>query len=225
MLGLKRYTILILGLFWGTPCALSRLWAEKSAPLIWAGRFFQLKGGRERRECLRTGRGSGWCTASGPASRTRERCGSFLMRPIPARAAMCWICWLCGVGLLEKSASPRAEKGHWERFKNKKDAQRFNRNYAVRRNYGAGEIMKECDPETWKSDWWSRRSLRNKRLPTPSALGLVRCSAYGGCRPISKQWELGILYTRDKFHAPPYYEFALCHLVVVEDLIKLFPII
>ena len=47
----------------------------------------------------------------------------------------------------------------------------------------------------------------------------------GGCRPISKQWELGILYTRDKFHAPPYYEFALCHLVVVEDLIKLFPII
>ena len=65
----------------------------KKRPAHMSGALFSAQR-RERAQgsALRTGRGSGWCTASGPASRTRERCGSFLMRPIPARAAMCWIC-------------------------------------------------------------------------------------------------------------------------------------
>ena len=42
------------------------------------------------------------------------------------------------------------------RAKIKRDLPQFEAEKAYKilfRHYGAGEIMKECDPETWKSDW------------------------------------------------------------------------
>ena len=96
------------------------------------------------------------------------------------------------------------------------------------RRYGAGEIMKERDPETWtpKEIGLVIEVLSPSQDTANTVCALCRSGilhqGFPGRR--ANSGNLAFLYTPAEFPAPPCYEFALYHLMVVDDLVKPFPI-
>lgn len=94
--------------------------------------------------------------------------------------------------------------------------------------YGAGEIMKERDPETWtpKEIGLVIEVISPDQDTANTVCALCRSGilhqGFPGRR--ANSGNLAFLYTPAEFPAPPCYEFALYHLMVVDDLIKPFPI-
>ena len=117
------------------------------------------------------------------------------------------------------------------RAKIKRDLPQFEAEKAYKilfRHYGAGEIMKERDPETWtpKEIGLVIEVLSQEQETADTVCALARSAilhmGFVGRR--ANSGNLAFLYTPAEFHAPPCYEFALYHLMVVEDLVKPFPI-
>lgn len=96
------------------------------------------------------------------------------------------------------------------------------------RRYGAGEIMKERDPETWtpKEIGLVIEVLSPGQETANTVCALCRSGilhqGFPGRR--ANSGNLAFLYTPAEFPAPPCYEFALYHLMIVDDLVKPFPI-
>ena len=96
------------------------------------------------------------------------------------------------------------------------------------RRYGAGEIMKERDPETWtpKEVGLVIEVLSPNQDTANTVCALCRSGilhmGFTGRR--ANSGNLAFLYTPAEFPAPPCYEFVLYHLMVVDDLLKPFPI-
>ena len=94
--------------------------------------------------------------------------------------------------------------------------------------YGAGEIMKERDPETWtpKEIGLVIEVISPDQDTANTVCALCRSGilhqGFPGRR--ANSGNLAFLYTPAEFPAPPCYEFALYHLMVVDDLVKPFPI-
>ena len=117
------------------------------------------------------------------------------------------------------------------RAKIKRDLPQFEAEKAYKilfRHYGAGEIMKERDPETWtpKEIGLVIEVLSQEQETADTVCALARSAilhmGFVGRR--ANSGNLAFLYTPAEFPAPPCYEFALYHLMVVEDLVKPFPI-
>ena len=96
------------------------------------------------------------------------------------------------------------------------------------RRYGAGEIMKERDPEVWtpKEVGLVIEVLSSSQETANTICALCRSGilhmGFEGRR--ANSGNLAFLYTPAEFQAPPCYEFALYHLMIVDDLVKPFPI-
>mgnify|MGYP001112986562 CR=1 FL=1 len=88
--------------------------------------------------------------------------------------------------------------------------------------------MKERDPETWtpKEIGLVIEVLSQEQETADTVCALARSAilhmGFVGRR--ANSGNLAFLYTPAEFPAPPCYEFALYHLMVVEDLVKPFPI-
>ena len=96
------------------------------------------------------------------------------------------------------------------------------------RKYGAGEIMKERDPESWtpKEIGLVIEVLSPSQDIANTVCALCRSGilhqGFTGRR--ANSGNLAFLYTPNDFPAPACYEFALYHLMTVQDLVKPFPI-
>ena len=96
------------------------------------------------------------------------------------------------------------------------------------RRYGAGEVMKERDPEHWepKEVGLVIEVLSPEQGTADTVCALCRSAilhmGFEGRR--ANSGNLAFLYTPAEFPAPPCYEFALYHLMEVEDLCSPFPI-
>lgn len=96
------------------------------------------------------------------------------------------------------------------------------------RRYGAGEIMKQRDPETWTPKEIGLVievvSPNQDIANTVCALARSGILHMGFTGRRANSGNLAFLYTPAEFPGPPCYEFALYHLMVVDDLLKPFPI-
>lgn len=117
------------------------------------------------------------------------------------------------------------------RAKVKRDLPQYQENKDYRilfRRYGAGEIMKERDPERWtpKEIGLVIEVLSPDQNTANTVCALCRSGilhmGFVGRR--ANSGNLAFLYTPAEFPAPPCYEFALYHLMVVDDLLSNFPI-
>lgn len=96
------------------------------------------------------------------------------------------------------------------------------------RRYGAGEIMKDRDPETWtpKEIGLVIEVLSSNQETANTVCALCRSGilhqGFPGRR--ANSGNLAFLYTPAEFSGPPCYEFALYHLLIVDNLIEPFPI-
>ena len=96
------------------------------------------------------------------------------------------------------------------------------------RHYGAGEVMKERDPERWtpKEIGLVIEVLSPSEDTANTVCALCRSAilhmGFDGRR--ANSGNLAFLYTPAEFPAPPCYEFALYHLMEVDDLCVPFPI-
>lgn len=117
------------------------------------------------------------------------------------------------------------------RSKLKRDLPQFEerRDYQILfRRYGAGEIMKERDPETWtpKEIGLVIEVISPDQDIANTVCALARSGilhmGFTGRR--ANSGNLAFLYTPAEFPVPACYEFSLYHLMVVDDLVKPFPI-
>ena len=96
------------------------------------------------------------------------------------------------------------------------------------RHYGAGEVMKERDPERWtpKEIGLVIEVLSPQQDTANTVCALCRSAilhmGFEGRR--ANSGNLAFLYTPAEFPAPPCYEFSLYHLMEVDDLCAPFPI-
>lgn len=96
------------------------------------------------------------------------------------------------------------------------------------RRYGAGEILKDRDPESWapKEIGLVIEVVSGQQEIADTVCALSRSGilhmGFPGRR--ANSGNLAFLYTPAEFSAPPCYEFSLYHLMTVEDLRKPFPI-
>lgn len=117
------------------------------------------------------------------------------------------------------------------RAKIKRDLPRYEdgKDYQILfRRYGAGEIMKERDPETWEPKEVGLVieviSPDQDTANTVCALARSGILHMGFTGRRANSGNLAFLYTPAEFPIPACYEFALYHLMVVDDLVKPFPI-
>lgn len=96
------------------------------------------------------------------------------------------------------------------------------------RRYGAGEIMKERDPEIWtpKEIGLVIEVLSSDQDTANTVCALARSGILhmGFCGRRANSGNLAFLYTPAEFPVPACYEFALYHLMVVDNLVSPFPI-
>lgn len=96
------------------------------------------------------------------------------------------------------------------------------------RRYGAGEIMKQRDPEQWtpKEIGLVIEVLSPSQETANTVCALCRSGILhmGFPRRRANSGNLAFLYTPAEFPAPPCYEFSVYHLMVVDDLLSPFPI-
>ncbi|MCI8811158.1 MAG: DUF1446 domain-containing protein [Oscillibacter sp.] len=96
------------------------------------------------------------------------------------------------------------------------------------RRYGAGEIMKERDPEIWtpKEIGLVIEVLTSDQDTANTVCALARSGILhmGFCGRRANSGNLAFLYTPAEFPVPACYEFALYHLMVVDNLVSPFPI-
>ena len=117
------------------------------------------------------------------------------------------------------------------RAKLKRDLPQFQEGSDYRilfRRYGAGEIMKERDPERWvpKEIGLVIEVLSPDQETANTVCALARSGILHMGFPARRanSGNLAFLYTPAEFPAPECYEFALYHLMVVDDLVKPFKI-
>lgn len=117
------------------------------------------------------------------------------------------------------------------RTKLKRDLPQFQEGSDYRilfRRYGAGEIMKERDPECWvpKEIGLVVEVLSPDQETANTVCALARSGILHMGFPARRanSGNLAFLYTPAEFPAPECYEFALYHLMIVDDLVKPFKI-